>query len=58
LSGRFERTGSGPHLRVKVGVGRGLDPHFGAPEWRIVFGVERSGERQAGRNSDSGGRIG
>jgi hypothetical protein len=58
LSGRFERTGSGPHLRVKVGVGRGLDPHFGAPEWRIVFGVERSGQRQAGRNSDSGGRKG
>jgi hypothetical protein len=45
VTGRFERTGSGPHLRVKVGVGRGLDPHFGAPEWRIVSGVELLGQR-------------
>lgn len=48
LTGRFERTGNGPHLGVKVGVGRGLDPHFGAPEWRIVCGVELFGQRPAG----------
>jgi hypothetical protein len=48
LTGRFERIGNGPHLGVKVGVGRGLDPHFGAPEWRIVCGVELFGQRPAG----------
>ena len=50
LTGRFERTGNGPHLRVKTGVGWGLDPNFGAPRWRIVVGVERAG-RGAGRSS-------
>jgi hypothetical protein len=45
LTGRFEGTGEGPHLRVKLGVGRGLDAHFGAPEWRIVFGVELFAQR-------------
>jgi hypothetical protein len=45
LTGRFERTGNGPHLRVKTGVGWGLDPNFGAPRWRIVVGVERAGHR-------------
>jgi len=30
----------GAQLRVKLGAGAGLNPHFGAPEWRIVFGVE------------------
>jgi hypothetical protein len=40
LTGRLEDTADGPHPRIKVGVGRGLNPHFGAPEWRTVFGVE------------------
>ncbi|HEY8087544.1 MAG TPA: hypothetical protein VIF09_06865, partial [Polyangiaceae bacterium] len=41
LSGRLERTGGGgPHLRLKLGTGAGLDPRFGAPEWRVVFGIE------------------
>jgi hypothetical protein len=41
LSGRIEETGeAGPQLRFKVGAGGGLNPHFGAPEWRMVFGVE------------------
>jgi hypothetical protein len=41
LTGRFEGTGTdGPQLRVKVGAGAGLDPHFGAPEYRIVVAVE------------------
>jgi hypothetical protein len=56
LSGRFEHTGSGRHLRVKVGIGHGLDRHFGAPEWRIVFGVELFGERLDSGDSDSRGR--
>jgi OmpA-OmpF porin, OOP family len=49
LTGRIEGTGDdGPQLRVKLGTGGGLDQHFGAPEWRIVFGVEvfdHSGDR-------------
>jgi hypothetical protein len=48
LTGRLEGTGEGRRVRLKLGVGRGLDPHFGAPEWRIVFGAELFGQR-AGR---------
>jgi hypothetical protein len=58
LTGRLEGTGSGPHLRIKLGVGHGLDSHFGAPEWRIVFGVELFGQRPDRANSsDSRGRL-
>jgi len=41
LSGRLEGTADDkPQLRVKLGVGGGLNPHFGAPEARFVLGVE------------------
>jgi hypothetical protein len=40
LSARFEGTGTGLQLRVKLGAGGGLDAQFGAPEWRIVGAVE------------------
>jgi hypothetical protein len=41
LTGRLEGTAEeGPQLRFKLGVGGGIDPHFGAPEARIVFGIE------------------
>lgn len=41
LTGRLENTAEdGPQLRLKLGPGVGLDPHFGAPAWRVVFGVE------------------
>ena len=41
LSGRLEETGEhGPQRRIKLGIGGGLNPHFGAPEWRFVVGVE------------------
>jgi OmpA-OmpF porin, OOP family len=41
LTGRVEGTADdGPQLRVKLGTGAGLDQHFGAPEWRVVFSVE------------------
>lgn len=40
LTGRFERAAAGRQLRVKVGAGGGLDPHFGAPQWRVVLAVE------------------
>jgi len=41
LSGRLEGTADdGPQLRVKLGAGAGIDPHFGAPDWRVVLAVE------------------
>jgi hypothetical protein len=42
VSGQLEEAGSGPgpHLRFKLGVGGGLDPRFGVPQWRIVLSVE------------------
>jgi hypothetical protein len=44
LSTRFEGTGnSGRQLRVKLGVGGGINPQFGAPKWRIVLAVEYFG---------------
>ena len=41
FSARLEGTGDdGPQVRVKLGIGGGLDQRFGAPEWRMVFGIE------------------
>jgi hypothetical protein len=41
LSARLEGTGhDGGQLRFKAGIGAGLDPRFGAPEWRALVGVE------------------
>jgi hypothetical protein len=41
LSGRIEGTAEqGPNLRVKLGVGGGLDPSFGAPEFRALVAIE------------------
>jgi hypothetical protein len=51
LTGRFEGTGTGPHLRIKLGAGGGFDQHFGAPEWRIVVGVELLGQGSARRGT-------
>jgi hypothetical protein len=45
LGARLEGTGDdGPQLRLKVGTGGGIDPSFGAPEWRVVVGIEMFGE--------------
>jgi hypothetical protein len=41
MTGRLEGTAAdGPQLRVKVGAGAGIDQHFGAPAWRLVFSIE------------------
>jgi hypothetical protein len=43
LSTRFEgRPTRGLHLRVKLGAGIGSDQAFGAPAWRILWGIEGS----------------
>jgi hypothetical protein len=43
FTGRLEGTADdGPQLRFKLGMGAGLNPHFGAPGWRLVFGIELS----------------
>jgi hypothetical protein len=47
LTGRLERVGDKPHLRFKLGVGHGLVRSFGAPEWRMLIGVELIGQRAA-----------
>jgi hypothetical protein len=53
LTTRLERTGDRPHLRFKLGIGHGIVQHFGAPEWRILAGVELIGQRPD-RNASSG----
>lgn len=41
VTARIEGTASdGPQIRVKLAAGGGLDAHFGAPEWRMVAGIE------------------
>lgn len=41
MTGRVEGTAnSGPQVRVKLGLGAGLDQRFGAPQWRLVLAVE------------------
>jgi hypothetical protein len=41
FSARLEGTREkGPHVRLKLGMGGGIDARFGAPEWRFVFGIE------------------
>jgi hypothetical protein len=47
LSGRLEGTRvNRAQLRFKLGVGAGIDQHFGAPEWRIVLGIEMFNRNQ------------
>lgn len=41
ISTRLEGTGnSGRQTRVKLGVGGGINPQFGAPKWRVVLAVD------------------
>jgi hypothetical protein len=41
ISGRIEGTADdGAQVRFKLGAGAGLDPHFGAPAFRMILGIE------------------
>jgi hypothetical protein len=43
LSTRLEAARQeGSLVRLRLGVGPGIDPHFGSPEWRVVVGIELS----------------
>jgi hypothetical protein len=44
LTGRFERTGASRNMRIKVGVGHAIIQSFGAPEWRVLVGIEVFGQ--------------
>src|ERR1700722_19849404 len=44
LTGRLERTGARSNLRIRLGVGPGIIQSFGAPEWRVLVGIEVSGQ--------------
>ncbi len=44
LGARFEGLrADGVNYRLKLGLGAGLHPRFGAPEWRLVAGLELFG---------------
>jgi hypothetical protein len=44
MTARLESTrAEGPQFRVKLGMGGGLVPELGTPEWRMVIGVEMFG---------------
>ena len=45
LTGRLERTGAKSNLRIRLGVGHGIVQSFGAPEWRVLAGIEVFGQR-------------
>jgi hypothetical protein len=51
LTGRLELLGDRELLRVRAGAGAGVDQHFGAPEWRVLIGVELL-SREADRDRD------
>ncbi len=52
LSARVEGTRDDePQLRLKVGLGAGIDPRFGAPEWRAAVAIELF-DRHADRDRD------
>jgi hypothetical protein len=47
LTGRVEGPRDRPlQVRVKLGIGAGLNHHFGAAEWRILAGVEMFGHHR------------
>jgi hypothetical protein len=48
LTARFDGSGLGNgRVRIKLGIGAGIHPQFGAPEWRAVIGVEIVGHLPA-----------
>jgi hypothetical protein len=50
MTWRLESTlDDGAQLRFKLGMGGGLNPHFGAPEWRTVVAVEFANQNASAR---------
>ncbi|MCL2449845.1 MAG: hypothetical protein FWD17_12930 [Polyangiaceae bacterium] len=48
VTGRLEGArDAGMNWRIKLGAGGGLHPDFGAPEWRLVLGIELSGHNES-----------
>jgi hypothetical protein len=51
LTARLDTTSDrGAIVRFKLGAGGGLDPNFGAPDWRIVCAFELSDSSLRGEN--------
>jgi hypothetical protein len=45
LTARLEKAGTKSNLRIKLGIGHGIVQSFGAPEWRVLVGIEVLGQR-------------
>jgi hypothetical protein len=43
LTARYEGIDPTSPIRLRIGIGAGIHPRFGAPEWRGVLGVEVGG---------------
>lgn len=63
LTGRMEGKGAGARFRIKLGVGGGLDAQFGAPQFRVLAGIEYfnrgqplTGTAEATPSADASGR--
>ncbi len=56
LSAWLDRSDdSGGQLRAKFGIGPGIHPHFGTPEWRAVLSVELVGRTTPSPSPFQGG---
>lgn len=52
LTGRFEeKETADARLGIKFGIGVGVHPRFGTPEWRAVVGIDLRGEAAAAGSS-------
>jgi hypothetical protein len=44
MTGRFETISDSRRVRIKIGVGHAVVEHFGAAEWRVLFGADVFGQ--------------
>ena len=54
MTARFETGGDSRRLRIRMGIGHSLVQHFGASEWRILFGIELLGQSSKRISQGSG----